>query len=224
MSETDDILLQKCLATLFIGIWGMVASEWFSELLYNLAVRVILWKSGGNDEIPYVQAFMLLHQDEKKSDSCYLMVQGSEKKPKRKSVLQEDKEGNDSEDILLQTLNPPLAMLAVPASALTTLMQLMSFPSIASCFYTPAPDTEVREVVRLTPRSYRINRKILCWFLGHSDMVWYRHLRPNWALSLDPEPLPGQGNFPLSCREPQWEWPANWVFEDAQSIFNLRFV
>lgn len=219
MTETDDILLQKCLATLFIGIWGTVASEWFSEWLYNLAVRVILWKSGGNDEIPYMQAFTLLHQEERKSDSCYLMEQGSEKKPKRKSVLPEDKEGNESEDIWLQTLNPPLAMLAVPASALTILMQLMSNPSIASCFYSPAPDTEVREVP-----SYRVNWKILCWFLGHNDMVWYRHLRPNWAHSLDPEPPPGQGNFPLSCRELQWEWPANWVFKDVRSIFNLRFV
>lgn len=148
-----------------------------------------------------------------------LWYEGLKRNPREKSVLPEDKEGNESEDILLQTLNPPLAMLAVPASALTILMQLMSIPSIASCFYTPAPDTEVQEVP-----SYRINWKILCWFLGHNDMVWYGHLRPNWALSLAPEPPPGQGNFPLSCREPQWEWPANWVFEDAQSIFNLRFV
>ena len=45
-------------------------------------------RAGEKDEIPYVGAFMLLHQEEKESEGCHLMVQQSERKPKGKPVLQ----------------------------------------------------------------------------------------------------------------------------------------
>ena len=34
-------------------------------------------RAGKSDEIPYVEAFRLLHQEEKKSDGCHLMGQRS---------------------------------------------------------------------------------------------------------------------------------------------------
>ena len=57
---------------------------------------------------------MLLHQEEKKSDSCHLMVQLSERKTKGKPVLQKGEGESESEDMLFQNLKPPLANLAPP--------------------------------------------------------------------------------------------------------------
>ena len=39
--------------------------------------------------ILYVEAFMILHQEEQKSDSCCLILQQCERKTKGKPVLQE---------------------------------------------------------------------------------------------------------------------------------------
>ena len=44
-------------------------------------------RAGKRDKIPYVGAFMLLHQEEKESEGCHLMVQWSERKHKEKPVL-----------------------------------------------------------------------------------------------------------------------------------------
>lgn len=53
---------------------------------------------------------MLLHQEEKRSDDCRLMVQWSKMKPKGTPVLQEGE--NETEDMLFQNLSPPLDSLA----------------------------------------------------------------------------------------------------------------
>ena len=52
---------------------------------------------------------MLLHQEEKKSEGCHLMVQWSERKLKGENVLQGEEGENESGDVLLQNLTPPLA-------------------------------------------------------------------------------------------------------------------
>ena len=69
-----------------------MAPERLTQLLYDLTVRSVLQKSRKRDEIPYVGAFMLLHQEEKESEGCHLMVQWSERKPKGKPVLQGKRE------------------------------------------------------------------------------------------------------------------------------------
>ena len=42
---------------------------------------------------------MLLHQEEKKSEGCHLMVQQSERKPKGEPVLQGEEGENESGDM-----------------------------------------------------------------------------------------------------------------------------
>lgn len=37
---------------------------------------------GKRDAIPYIEAFMLLHQEKKKPEECHLTMQGSKRKPK----------------------------------------------------------------------------------------------------------------------------------------------
>ena len=48
-----------------------------------LQLEVFCKRAGKRDEIPCVEAFMLLHQEEKESEGCRLMVQWSERKSKR---------------------------------------------------------------------------------------------------------------------------------------------
>lgn len=43
-------------------------------------LEVLCKRVGKRDESPYVE-FMLLHQEEKKSEGCHLMGQPSERKP-----------------------------------------------------------------------------------------------------------------------------------------------
>ena len=50
-----------------------------------LELELFCERAGKKDEIPYVEAFMLLHPEEKKPDSCCLWY----RKTKGKSVLQE---------------------------------------------------------------------------------------------------------------------------------------
>ena len=57
-----------------------------------LQLELFCERAGKNDEILYVEAFMLLFQEEKKSDCCRLMVQQSKEKTKGKPVLQEEGE------------------------------------------------------------------------------------------------------------------------------------
>lgn len=64
---------------------------------------------------------MLLHQ-EVKFDGCCLMVQQSERKPRKKYVLQEGERKHKSQDMLFQNLTsaqadpaPPLAKQTAPA-------------------------------------------------------------------------------------------------------------
>ena len=60
---------------------------------YTIAQLEVFYKRAGKrDEIPYVGAFMLLHQEEMESEGCHLMVQQSERKQKGKSVLQGKRE------------------------------------------------------------------------------------------------------------------------------------
>ena len=77
-------------------------------------LEVFCKRAGKRDEIPYVEAFMLLHQEEKESEGCHLMVQWSERKTKGEPVLQGEEGENESGDMLLQDLNPPLAYPAPP--------------------------------------------------------------------------------------------------------------
>ena len=117
-----------------------------------LLLKLLCERAGGNDEIPYTEAFMLLHQEEKKSDGCSLMVQQYERKPKGKSVLQEGKGENESEDMLLQNLNSPPADAAVPAAVLTT-----PVPPIYSLLLPPPVSPtygDQLEVSMLNPRAY----------------------------------------------------------------------
>ena len=46
-------------------------------------------RASKNDEIPYVEAFMLLHQEKKNSDSCCLMGQQYKRKTRVPSVAQQ---------------------------------------------------------------------------------------------------------------------------------------
>ena len=51
-----------------------MALEWLTYYTI-LQLQLLCERARINDEIPYVEEFMLLHQEEKKSDSCRLMVQ-----------------------------------------------------------------------------------------------------------------------------------------------------
>ena len=44
-----------------------MASEWLTQILCNLTVRSVLLKAGKGGEMPYVEAFVLLHQEKKES-------------------------------------------------------------------------------------------------------------------------------------------------------------
>lgn len=55
---------------------------------------------------------MLLHQEEKRSDDCRLMVQWSKMKSKGTPVLQEGEGENETEGMLFQNLSRPLDSLA----------------------------------------------------------------------------------------------------------------
>ncbi|XP_073645307.1 uncharacterized protein [Tursiops truncatus] len=72
-----------------------MAPEWLTQLLYDLAVEVFCKRTGKRNEIPYVEAFMLLHQEEKESEDCHLMVQRSKRKPKGEPVLQGEEGENE---------------------------------------------------------------------------------------------------------------------------------
>ena len=48
-----------------------------------LQLEVFCKRAGKRGEVPYVEAFMLFYQEEKKSEGSHLMVQQSERKPKR---------------------------------------------------------------------------------------------------------------------------------------------
>ena len=50
--------------------------KWFGSHNYYTILQLELFceRAGKNDGIPYVEAFMLLHQEEKKSDGCHLMA------------------------------------------------------------------------------------------------------------------------------------------------------
>ena len=54
-----------------------------------LQLELFCKKAGKKDQIPYVKAFMILHQEEQKSDSCCLILQQCERKTKGKPVPQE---------------------------------------------------------------------------------------------------------------------------------------
>ena len=66
----------------FNSVWPQYllgSKEWWplnGSLNYNTILKLELFceEAGKNDKIPYMQAFVLLHQDEKKSDSCRLTV------------------------------------------------------------------------------------------------------------------------------------------------------
>ena len=66
--------------------------EWLTQLYTILKLEMFCKRAGKRDEIPYVGAFMLLHQEEMESEGCHLMVQQSERKQKGKSVLQGKRE------------------------------------------------------------------------------------------------------------------------------------
>ena len=74
-----------------------------TQLLYDLAVEVFCKRTGKRDETPYVEAFMLLHQEEKESEDCHLMVQRSKRKPKGEPVLQGEEGENENGDMVLKT-------------------------------------------------------------------------------------------------------------------------
>lgn len=72
-------------------------------------------RAGKNDEVPYVEASMLLYQDEKKEGKYFLMVQREEKE-ENGSVIQDVKEDDDV--MVSQTLNsPPVAQAPAFAAA-----------------------------------------------------------------------------------------------------------
>lgn len=79
-----------------------------------LQLELFCERASENDEIPYAEAFTLLYLEEKKSDSCCLMVQRSEGKTRGKSVLPEKEGESETEDTFFQNLNSPLANLAPP--------------------------------------------------------------------------------------------------------------
>ena len=72
-----------------------------------LQLELFCERAGKNDGIPYTEAFMLLHQEEKKSEGSRLMVQQSKRKTKGKPALQEGEGESESEDMLFQNLNAP---------------------------------------------------------------------------------------------------------------------
>lgn len=79
------------------------------SLNYHTILQLELFgkRAGKNDEVPYVEASMLLYQDEKKEGKYFLMVQREEKE-ENGSVIQDVKEDDDA--MVSQTLNsPPVA-------------------------------------------------------------------------------------------------------------------
>ena len=75
--------------------------EGLTQLLYSLAIGIVLCKGRGKGLDSICTAFMLLHQEEKKSDDCQPTVQQSERKPKRKSVVWKGAGENESEGMLV---------------------------------------------------------------------------------------------------------------------------
>lgn len=86
--------------------------EGLTQLLYSFAVGIVLCKGKGKGWDSLCTAFILLHQEEKKSDDCPPTVQQSESKPKRKSVVWKVAGENENEGMLCHTLNPTLANMA----------------------------------------------------------------------------------------------------------------
>ena len=100
-------------------------------------------RAGKRDEIPYVEAFMLLHQEEKESEGCHLMVQRSERKPKGEPILQGEEGENESGGMLFQNLNLPLAYTAPP-------MAEQAAPAVVPTALRPTPPTYSPPPISLT--------------------------------------------------------------------------
>lgn len=68
------------------------------SLNYYMTLQLELFceRTGKKDDFLYVEAFMLLHQEEKKLEGCCLTGQQSGRKTKGKAVLQEGEGENES--------------------------------------------------------------------------------------------------------------------------------
>lgn len=76
-----------------------------------LQLELFCERASENDEIPYAEAFTLLYLEEKKSDSCCLMVQRSEGKTRGKSVLPEKEGESETETHFFSKLKLPSGQL-----------------------------------------------------------------------------------------------------------------
>ena len=107
-----EMIFWQCVAPTYIRIRKVMIPQGLTQLLYSLAIGIVLYKGKGKGWDSLCTAFMLLHQEEKKSDDCQPTVQQSERKPKRKSVVWKGAGENESEGMLCHTLNPTLANMA----------------------------------------------------------------------------------------------------------------
>ena len=68
---------------IYVRIRKAMVPEWFTHY-YAISQLVVLFRiAGKRDEIPYAEAFMLLHQEKKESEDYRLMVWRSEGKLNR---------------------------------------------------------------------------------------------------------------------------------------------
>ena len=133
--HSHELMTKKDMIYSFNRVWTQYVlgseEEWplnGSLSYYTISqLEVFCKREGKRDEIPYVEAFMLSHQEENESEDCHLMVQRSERKPKGKPILQ-GKEGEMSGDMLFQNLKPTSPAYPAPQWLSRLHWQLLQLP------------------------------------------------------------------------------------------------
>ena len=146
-------------------------------------------RAGKRDKIPYVGAFMLLHQEEKESEGCHLMVQWSERKHKEKPVLRGKRKKKWEWGHVISKLNPPTQPVHLPSGRAGCPRQLFQLPPPPP----PVPPTDSPPPVSPTPGDQIQVSMVIPRAQGHGLVS---PSKTQQGTQFGPGPLPQQGNFP----------------------------